>query len=178
MKTWKKIALGVVALGIIGKLAGVEEQPQPQRDVVTVNEQPQEVAQTESREDVLNNYLKTDVLPTYNQYTYMRSEHLANANNLAKAQEFRGKLQVNHMKLIGVQGDLIALQSEDGCNMIMHLPTNEDNREEILTALQWVENPIVFVTITKLGRADDGKFIYMGTIDGVGAKTNNIGGLE
>lgn len=175
MKTWKKIALGVVALGIIGKLAGTEDAPQ-QRETITVEQPTQQ--QEASREEVLNNYLKTDILPTYKNYTYMRSEYFANATNLAKAQEMRGKWQVNHMKLIGVQGNLVGLQSEDGCNMILTLPQNEEQKDEILTALGWVEEPLVFVTITKLGRADDGKFIYIGTIEGVGAKVNNIGGLE
>lgn len=177
MKTWKKIALGVVALGIVGKLAGFESEPQQKREVVTV-EQPTQQQQEASREEVLNNYLKTDILPAYKNYTYMRSEHFANATNLAQAQEMRGKWQVNHMKMVGVQGNLVALQSEDGCNMILTLPQNEEQKDEILTALGWVEEPLVFVTITKLGRADDGKFIYMGTIEGVGAKVNNIGGLE
>lgn len=175
MKTWKKIALGVIALGIVGKLAGFESEP---REVVTVEQPTQQQQQEASREEVLNNYLKTDILPTYKNYTYMRSEQFAKATNLAQAQEMRGKWQVNHMKMVGVQGNLVGLQSEDGCNMILTLPQNEEQKDEILTALGWVEEPLVFVTITKLGRADDGKFIYMGTIEGVGAKVNNIGGLE
>ena len=176
MKTWKKIALGVIALGIVGKLAGVEEQPQEnKREVVTV-EQPQQ-QQEESREEVLNNALKENVA-NYKEYQYMRSEHFANATNLAQAQKYRGKWQVNHMKLVGVKGNLVALQSEDGCNMILTLPQDEDKRDAVLLPLGWVDEPLVFVTITKLGRADDGKFIYMGTIEGVGAKTKNIGGIE
>ena len=82
------------------------------------------------------------------------------------------------MKMIGIEGDLIGLQSEDGCNMILTLPKDEEKRSSVLTPLQWVKEPLVFVTITRIGRGDDGKFIYLGTIEAVGAKTNNIGGLE
>lgn len=175
MKTWKKIALGVVALGLVGKMFGGDDAQQ-QRETITV-EQPQQQEQKMSREDVLNDMVKTD-LPNYKDYTYMRSENFANATNLAQAQQYKGKWQVNHMKMIGIEGNLVALQSEDGCNMILTLPTDEEKRSSVITPLQWVENPLVFVTITKLGRADDGKFIYLGTIEAVGAKTNNIGGLE
>lgn len=174
MKTWKKIALGVVALGLIGKMFGGDDA-QPQRETITV-EQPQE-QQKASREDVLNDMVKTD-LPNYKDYTYMRSEHFAKATNLAQAQQYKGKYQVNHMKMVGIEGNLVGLQSEDGCNMILTLPTDEDKRSAVLTPLQWVEEPLVFVTITRIGRGDDGKFIYLGTIEAVGAKTNSIGGLE
>lgn len=174
MKTWKKIALGVVALGLVGKMFGGDDAPQ--RETITV-EQPQQQEQKASREDVLNDMVKTD-LPNYKDYTYMRSENFANATNLAQAQQYKGKYQVNHMKMIGIEGDLVGLQSEDGCNMILTLPTDEEKRSSVLTPLQWVKEPLVFVTITRIGRGDDGKFIYLGTIEAVGAKTNNIGGLE
>lgn len=175
MKTWKKIALGVVALGLVGKMFGGDDAQQ-QRETITVDDQPKQ-EQKASREDVLNDMVKTD-LPNYKDYTYMRSEHFANATNLAQAQQYKGKYQVNHMKMIGIEGDLVGLQSEDGCNMILTLPTDEEKRSSVITPLQWVEEPLVFVTITRIGRGDDGKFIYLGTIEAVGAKTNNIGGLE
>ena len=175
MKTWKKIALGVVALGLVGKMFGGDDAQQ-QRETITVNDQPKQ-EQKASREDVLNDMVKTD-LPNYKDYTYMRSEHFANATNLAQAQQYKGKYQVNHMKMIGIEGDLVGLQSEDGCNMILTLPADEEKRSSVITPLQWVKEPLVFVTITRIGRGDDGKFIYLGTIEAVGAKTNNIGGLE
>ena len=175
MKTWKKIALGVVALGLVGKMFGGDDAQQ-QRETITVNDQPKQ-EQKASREDVLNDMVKTD-LPNYKDYTYMRSEHFANATNLAQAQQYKGKYQVNHMKMIGIEGDLVGLQSEDGCNMILTLPTDEEKRSSVITPLQWVKEPLVFVTITRIGRGDDGKFIYLGTIEAVGAKTKNVGGLE
>lgn len=175
MKTWKKIALGVVALGLVGKMFGGDDAQQ-QRETITVNDQPKQ-EQKASREDVLNDMVKTD-LPNYKDYTYMRSEHFANATNLAQAQQYKGKYQVNHMKMIGIEGDLVGLQSEDGCNMILTLPADEEKRSSVITPLQWVKEPLVFVTITRIGRGDDGKFIYLGTIEAVGAKTNNVGGLE
>lgn len=176
MKTWKKIALGVVALGLVGKMFGGDDAQQQQRETITVNDQPKQ-EQKASREDVLNDMVKTD-LPNYKDYTYMRSEHFANATNLAQAQQYKGKYQVNHMKMIGIEGDLVGLQSEDGCNMILTLPADEEKRSSVITPLQWVEEPLVFVTITRIGRGDDGKFIYLGTIEAVGAKTKNVGGLE
>ena len=176
MKTWKKIALGVVALGLVGKMFGGDDAQQQQRETITDNDQPKQ-EQKASREDVLNDMVKTD-LPNYKDYTYMRSEHFANATNLAQAQQYKGKYQVNHMKMIGIEGDLVGLQSEDGCNMILTLPADEEKRSSVITPLQWVKEPLVFVTITRIGRGDDGKFIYLGTIEAVGAKTNNVGGLE
>lgn len=169
----KMFAIGFAVLALIGAITDKDqkvEQPEAEQPKA---EQNQEV----DRYTVVNNALKEN-LPNYKDYEYVRSENMAKVTNLAQAQQYRGKYQVNHMKLVSVRGDLIALQSEDGCNMILQLPQGEDERDAVLLPLGWVEEPLVFVTITRLGRTDDGAFIYMGTIDGVGAKTEQIGGLK
>lgn len=173
MKTWQKIALGVVALGLVGKLAGVDTQEQPK---VEQTSQPKvEQEQQMTPEEVVNNMVKNE-LPTYNTYTYMRDEYLASAKNLAQAQQYRGKLQVPHMKMIGIKDNLVALQSDNGCNMILTLPTDEEKRDMVVTPLGWLDDPMVFVTISRIGRDTDGTFIYMGTIEGVSDTV--LGGLK
>lgn len=171
MKTWKKIALGVVALGLIGKMFGGDDAQQPQRETITVDEQPkQERNLDEINVDFVKNNFKD-----YTNYTYMRDEVYGNANSLADAKKYGGKVQIPHMRLVGVEGDYIGMESDDGCKLL--LKNTGEFKDYILTYAGGHDENLVFVTLERVGGRDDkGHFIYVGTIDYI--TETRIGGIQ